>query len=953
MTPEEQQNAFKDFLARHVKPYDPATDDYERPPFAADIKEGKNDPIYNAHSYHTKVPPRGIIPYILHYTKRGDLVLDPFCGSGMTGVAVQMCANPPADILEQFPDLKDRCGPRACVMSDLSPAACHIAYNYNTPVNVEALKHEFDRIKAAVKEEFNWLYGTEHYEPAVGDYDPKNDEVYGRLKNPAKREGESRPTLLLGNEHLEQTWELLTKAEFEERLGYSVGDLSRNEDWADLNLGKVKQWIAIPATIQYTIWSDVYRCEGFITIEEPTGKISKRGKNFGQAICSKKRVARGCGNDLFLWAVAVDHQKGEVLETITCSYCNQHWKKQQMQLKGSRPAVVAYSYQSLAGNHVMVKRRPTTLETKRLETIEFAKCPYPFPTDRMPLGRQTRKTMSGKGIYTVDGYYYPRSRWALARLKSEIQNIENASIRNHLMWAMTAILSYASRMNRHNFGSQPSPLRGTFYVSSFVEEANVLRLLSGKMKTLIRSLEHLRPFLQDRAVEVVNGTATALLIPDESIDYIYTDPPFGEALQYAELNFIWEAWLGQYTDIKQDCVVNYVHGKDLDFYAKTMRNAFSEMCRVLKPGRWASVVFKNTDDKVWDAIKSAATNAGFDLVNALEFDKEQRTFNQVNRTGAAGTDVVMNLLKPLRQSTNGQDLKHGGVELVWKAINEYLRSLSDLKKKDPTNCSDFNRTTSVLHSVVIKTFLSQNLSVEGVNIATIETVCARYLKRFEGKWYFRGEAVGSSNDRGMLDIDMSVTDEASAITWLRRKLSQKPATEGELNTDWKVATLKVNLDKTLDELLSEHFWRDVDSNRWREPTAEEREKMNDDRSLSVLHDSERFLNSTLRRQTTDEERCEWIEVLFRACRAIETNEAEALPALRGFDADKAYIVITRLFQSVLRDHVSAAAFARAGKQNIAASRKLKNILDKPARENEKAVKKDNSAQGFLGFDQEK
>jgi len=77
------------FLSRHVKPYDPATDDYERPPFAADIKEGKNDPIYNAHSYHTKVPPRSIIPYILHYTKRGDLVLDPFCGSGMTGVAAQ------------------------------------------------------------------------------------------------------------------------------------------------------------------------------------------------------------------------------------------------------------------------------------------------------------------------------------------------------------------------------------------------------------------------------------------------------------------------------------------------------------------------------------------------------------------------------------------------------------------------------------------------------------------------------------------------------------------------------------------------------------------------------------------------------------------------------------------------------------------------------------------------
>ena len=63
--------ALHDFIAKYAKPYDPETDTYDRPPFTADTKEGKNDPIYNAHSYHTKVPPRSIIPYILHYTSRG------------------------------------------------------------------------------------------------------------------------------------------------------------------------------------------------------------------------------------------------------------------------------------------------------------------------------------------------------------------------------------------------------------------------------------------------------------------------------------------------------------------------------------------------------------------------------------------------------------------------------------------------------------------------------------------------------------------------------------------------------------------------------------------------------------------------------------------------------------------------------------------------------------------
>ena len=75
------------------KPVKPAGYQYHREPFAADVSEGKGDPIYNAHSYHTKVPHRAIMRYLLHYTKPGDIVFDGFCGTGMTGVAAQLCGN--------------------------------------------------------------------------------------------------------------------------------------------------------------------------------------------------------------------------------------------------------------------------------------------------------------------------------------------------------------------------------------------------------------------------------------------------------------------------------------------------------------------------------------------------------------------------------------------------------------------------------------------------------------------------------------------------------------------------------------------------------------------------------------------------------------------------------------------------------------------------------------------
>ena len=98
--------------------------------------------------------------------------------------------------------------------------------------------------------------------------------------------------------------------------------------------------------------------------------------------------------------------------------------------------------------------------------------------------------------------------------------------------------------------------------------------------------------------------------------------------------------------------------------------------------------------------------------------------------------------------------------------------------------------------------------------------------------------------------------------------------------------------------------------------------MNDDRSLRVLHDAERFVNGTLRRQTTDAERADWIDVLFHACRAVEDEEEDAFPALRGFDAGEAYVLITRLFQGILRDHLTDEAWRKLEKQVGAASRKI-------------------------------
>jgi hypothetical protein len=143
-----------DFVRESGKPYDPK-EPYKRDPLAVDVNVGKTDPLYRAHPYHTKVPHLAIVPSILHYTEPGDIVLDGFAGSGMTGVAAEWCGSAPAEYRKQLEAewakegrQKPKWGPRRAILNDLAPAATFIAANYTLPFDVDAFSKEAQLILA-------------------------------------------------------------------------------------------------------------------------------------------------------------------------------------------------------------------------------------------------------------------------------------------------------------------------------------------------------------------------------------------------------------------------------------------------------------------------------------------------------------------------------------------------------------------------------------------------------------------------------------------------------------------------------------------------------------------------------------------------------------------------------------------------------------------------------------
>ena len=140
----------EEFIKENGTPYDEATDDYHREPFSDDVEENKHDLIYNIHGYHTKVPPKAIQTYIRHYTKPGDIVFDGFSGSGMTGVAAQLCG-----------DGYESDGVRNAILSDLSSYATFISSNYNTP-NIPTVIAELECIIDDIEFEYGDYYKTIH-----------------------------------------------------------------------------------------------------------------------------------------------------------------------------------------------------------------------------------------------------------------------------------------------------------------------------------------------------------------------------------------------------------------------------------------------------------------------------------------------------------------------------------------------------------------------------------------------------------------------------------------------------------------------------------------------------------------------------------------------------------------------------------------------------------------------
>lgn len=373
-----------------------------------------------------------------------------------------------------------------------------------------------------------------------------------------------------------------------------------------------------------------------------------------------------------------------------------------------------------------VRRPLKKSELQKLRQIENKKINYWYPKNAFP-ERFDKDRVTYKGIIYIYQIFTKRNLHALSIIWDRILKIKQESIRDLMKLSFLNTLLHVSKLKAENV--RPMAVNNYWVPDDWIEE-NVWFRFNERFNLLKKgkrvALGRISPELY-KNLEVYNTSALKLsMLEDNSIDYIFTDPPYGDSIQYFELSMIWNAWLGNMPFNEEEVVINPVQGKSVNVYGLLLESAFKEMFRVLKYGRWMSVCFHNKEFKVWKAILHACKNAGFILVNAVPQEPISQSFNQVWSKYASKTDMIINLIKPFPEDINYLYRKFGrnGKTKISEFINEII------EENAPSELKITDLYDRILMTIMKEAFFLDNFLEQGsFSVYKIEELLAKYDTR--------------------------------------------------------------------------------------------------------------------------------------------------------------------------------------------------------------------------------
>lgn len=280
-------------------------------------------------------------------------------------------------------------------------------------------------------------------------------------------------------------------------------------------------------------------------------------------------------------------------------------------------------------------------DVKNAKKFEKKEPPFWFPTNELVWNSRVNVY---KGMKVFD-LFTKRNLTGLSMILNEANKIRDDNVREILKFTFSSTLPQASKLvfvlrrrgrekgkkkvkKRPEVGSWAT--RG-YWIPKEYFEINAWNCFENRFKKISRGKEEANKGVgkfweEAKSYEDLQKDGTILILTQSAldlsnilsntVDYVFTDPPYGDSVPYLELDYMWASWLGFEPNFDGEIIISDSPVRDRkskELYADMLMKAFKEMFRVLKSNKYLTVTFHNTDIGIYNLLIRSVILAGFEL----------------------------------------------------------------------------------------------------------------------------------------------------------------------------------------------------------------------------------------------------------------------------------------------------------------------------------------------------
>ncbi|MBO7928066.1 DNA (cytosine-5-)-methyltransferase [Pseudoalteromonas sp. K222D] len=363
-----------------------------------------------------------------------------------------------------------------------------------------------------------------------------------------------------------------------------------------------------------------------------------------------------------------------------------------------------------------------------------------FPIDKV------LQYVKRSGNERIDELFSKRALVILSSFLKEINKEKDEKIRNLLLFVFTSALPNCSKMlpgDVKTASYKSGWVISKFWVPKVHTERNVFECIQLRYKAILKGKSETTQ-IDSKFVQTYNQDSRFLSqIDDESIDYIWTDPPYGESIAYLGLSHLWNSWLGFEPNYSNEIIIDPFRKKRIDSFEEGMNSVFKELNRVLKKGKYISFSFHNRDLKVWKAIIEPLLRNGFQLVNVVMQPQAVSSGTQgINKNNTLKGDFIYNFMKVDEPSDTKFSHHNNAYKLIRDMAFDYLQTHEQC-------------TAAKLYEFLIPQIILNHAFIDEKNkVIDIEALLQKEFIYFEknNDYFWKNKSKPSSRPLAVLDL---------------------------------------------------------------------------------------------------------------------------------------------------------------------------------------------------------